>query len=250
MNGTTVEFLSPTELRVYMNSTYDLGFSDTSVTCNGTTVNLPKSEPQPPSMRSCGSGETFWWDSLQFCYGQHIKYYHADRDYYGISPYVQWNAAGAKLQHTQLDEQTSMSLGASMVFVVALIALAIAGPAGPLVAGVIAAVLLLVIAVTGEFILYDEVYCIWFEFGTAYAAWVLATAAAIIALYFVAPELAVGMAITIFLSLGYIRIGNTTFYDAIGAGNPSPPPPSPNGGGQIPPVRRWFRGGSRTCMPK
>lgn len=252
VGGIAVEALSPTRLNVvYMNSTYELSFSETSVTCNNTTVTLPKSESQPSSgMRPCGAVNIFLWDSVQFCYGQYIKYYHVDRDYYRISPYATWSRAGWNILHSQTDEQTSLSLVAGgLPLIAGLIGLAIGGPAGAMAGAIVTLVLLAVIVITGEFILLDEDNCMWWWVSTAYVTWLLQNVGWLLSLPLAVAEI---LAMAAFMSWGYLRIGNTTFYDAIGVGNPTPPwtPPSDVGGYPIPPSRRGPCGGSRTCMAR
>jgi hypothetical protein len=243
VGGITVEALSPTRLNlVYMNNTYELSFSETSVTCNSTTANLPQSGPQTSSMTPSGTVNTFSWDAVQFCYGQYIKYYHADRDYYGISPYTTWSRSGASILHSQTDEMTSQSLVVGgLPLVAGLIGVAIGGLAG----AIIALVLLAVIVITGEFVLLDEEQCTWWWVSTAYVQWVLQNVGWLLSLPL---AIATFVAMASFISRGYLRIGNTTFFDAIGAGRPAPPyvPPRDDYGSRI---HKW-PGGSRTCLAR
>lgn len=72
---------------------------------------------QPSTSQSSGESSTqstiyYWWDGIRFVKGLYIKYPHADRDYYGISPFSSWLSAGYKLYHYQIDRATSQALNA------------------------------------------------------------------------------------------------------------------------------------------
>jgi hypothetical protein len=157
----------------------------------------------------------YWWDNVYFVgSGQYIKYPHADRDYYAISPFSFWSKLGTMLIHNQIDQGTSRLLntgGPALIgaAIGAAIGLIVSGPAGGAVGAVVGAVIAVVLTwVTGALWL-DEWDCIWWYTSNAFVSWCVNNWLAIIV-----GGTAVVMAA--FLLYGYLRVGTVTFYDAIG----------------------------------
>jgi hypothetical protein len=185
----------------------------------------------------------YFWDNIYFIEGTNIKYPHPDRDYYVISPYAGWIAVGTMLYHVQIDHDTSnIAPGAIIVACAiagAVIGLRVGGTYGGLI-GTAAGAVLGWIASSASVILQDEVGCIWFWVSISFVTWLTNNA------YWLGPFLqdsalypiALAAMETAFLLYGYLRLGSTTIYDAVGAGSPAPPS-SGGGGGGCPYVYTW-----------
>jgi len=170
----------------------------------------------------------YWWDGVYFIkdpYGIDVRYPHPDYYYYGISPGSSWSIRGYKLYHYKFDSSTSNFLaGLPPAAIGGVIGAVIGGLIGGAVGGAIGAIVGAVITgIIGAYLtgpLLDEHQCMWWWISNAFINWLIANAWWLYTLYAVNPALAVSIASSQFLSQGYLRIGPTTFYDAIGAGNP------------------------------
>jgi len=170
----------------------------------------------------------YWWDGVYFIkdpYGIDVPYPHPDYYYYRISPGSSWSIRGYKLYHVKFDSSTSKFLaGFPPAVIGGAIAAVIGGLIGGTVGGVIGAIVGAVITgIIGAYLtepLLDEHQCMWWWISNAFINWLIANAWWLYRIYVVSPVLAVSIASSVFLTLGYLRIGPTTYYDAIGAGNP------------------------------
>jgi hypothetical protein len=180
---------------------------------------------------------TYIWDNIHYVEGTSIDYPHPDRDYYDISISSDWTVTGTKLYHNQFNHDTSEWVaGVGIIGVCTLIGIAVGAMTGTAegaaIGGVVGVVLGLIAAGAGV-VLKDECGCIWFWVSISFVSWLSDNA------WWLGPFLenpilagiaidAIGVAFALY---GYLRIGNGTIYDAVGAGNPAPPPPPPSGGG-------------------
>ncbi|MEM2995793.1 MAG: hypothetical protein QXI91_07290 [Candidatus Bathyarchaeia archaeon] len=220
---------------------------------NGTEVlNYPRIEGDSQAASTMNMSimaeikQNYWWDKIYFVEGQYIKYPHPDRDYYGISPFSEQHLIGTKLYHWQFDQATSEALaGAGLDAMGAAIGFAITTlVAGDPVLGVLGAIAGAVICrflvVYGGWVVLDEHDCMWWWISKAYGQWLADNAVWLVALWFICPHTAVDAAILGFLNCGYLRVGSLTFYDAVGAGNPSPQPnDDPTVGGFLIPIDKF-----------
>jgi hypothetical protein len=170
----------------------------------------------------------YWWDGVYFIkdpYGIDVPYPHPDYYFYGISPRSSWSIRGYKLYHYKFDSSTSNFLAGLPPSVIGgLIGAVIGGLIGGTVGGAIGAIVgALITGIIGAYLtgpLLDEHQCMWWWISNAFIDWLSANAWWLYTIYAVNPALAVSIASSQFLSQGYLRIGPTTFYDAVGAGNP------------------------------
>jgi hypothetical protein len=186
----------------------------------------------------------YWWDSVYFVDGINIKYPHPDRDYYLISPYSDWTKAGTKLYHNQINHDTSQISGITLVAICAIagavIGFKIAPPYGALIGAVAGAIMG---AVTAGYmvVIRDEIGCIWWWTSVSFMSWLEDNS------WWLGPALlsplteyiAIAAIEATFILDGYLRIGDTTIYDAVGAGSPAPPPSPPPSGGGCPILSVW-----------
>lgn len=86
------------------------------------------------------------------------------------------------------------------------------GPAGAFIGGILG----LAFGYLTEAILTDEAGCIWWWWGKSYDAWLKSNLWWLTAL----GGSGMGIAASVLLTSGYLRIGSYTFVDAIGVGNP------------------------------
>jgi hypothetical protein len=170
----------------------------------------------------------YWWDGVYFIkdpYGIDVPYPHPDYYFYGISPRSSWSIRGYKLYHYKFDSSTSNFLaGLPPAAIGGVMGAVIGGLIGGTVGGAIGAIVGAVITgIIGAYLtgpLLDEHQCMWWWISNAFIDWLSANAWWLYTLYAVNPALAVSIASSQFLTKGYLRIGPTTYYDAVGAGNP------------------------------
>ena len=164
----------------------------------------------------------YWWDGVYFIkdpYGIDVRYPHPDYYFYGISPGSSWGIRGYKLYHYKFDSSTSSFLADVPPAVIGVVIAAIV-TGGNVLAEIVGAVIASIIGsyLTGP--LLDEHQCMWWWISNAFIDWLIANALWLYTLYAVNPALALSIVFSEFLSQGYLRIGPTTYYDAVGAGNP------------------------------
>jgi hypothetical protein len=170
----------------------------------------------------------YWWDGVYFKkdpYGIDVRYPHPDYYYYRISPGSSWSIRGYKLYHYKFDSSTSNFLaGLPPAAIGGVIGGVIGGLMGGAVGGAVGAIVGAVITgIIGAYLtgpLLDEYQCMWWWISNAFIDWLRANAWWLYTLYAVNPALAISIASSQFLKLGYLRIGPTTYYDAVGAGKP------------------------------
>jgi len=178
----------------------------------------------------------YWWDGVYFIkdpYGIDVPYPHPDYYFYGISPRSSWSIRGYKLYHYKFDSSTSNFLaglppnaigGLIGAVIGGIIGARIGGPQGGIVGAAIGAIVgTFITGIIGAYLtgpLLDEHQCMWWWISNAFIDWLSANAWWLYTIYAVNPALAVSIASSQFLTLGYLRIGPTTFYDAVGVGNP------------------------------
>jgi len=170
------------------------------------------------------------WDNVHFIEGrddQHdIKYPHPDRDYYSISVFSDWTKAGTKLFHNQINYDTSQISGITLVAICAIAGAVIGTQAGPYgsVIGAVAGAIMGVVTAGYMVVIRDEQRCIWWWTSISFVSW-LADNAWWLGPYLQSGNLILeGIAIAAiegaFVLYGYLRIGDGTIYDAVGAGSP------------------------------
>jgi hypothetical protein len=257
VSGMTIEVISPSKFNLYVNQTVImLEFNGSFLICNGTAIRLQSSrlqlsEPNTKgAISATGTSTIFLWDRLQFVSGQYIKYPHPDRDHYRNSPYTSWSQFGNLLLHYQTDQRTSAALiqyGAPAA--VAAICTIIGTLIGSTVVGLVVGVVLAIyIGYTGEDML-DECGCVWWWTSISFITWLLQNQGLIATYYLINPASAIALVLAFFMMQGYLMVGNTLFYDAVGAGRPIPPSdpvPIQEGGSHI----HRTPGGSRTCIAR
>lgn len=263
VGGITIEVISDSKVKIYdaLGTVIELEFNNSHIILNGTAIERPSLQPHPSEpntgnpVGAAGTSGTFWWDGVQFAFGDDIQYCHPDRDYYGISPYSKWSKAGSRLLHYQLDEQTStFALGSAAIMcgVIGLLigTFVIGPPHGTVVGAIMGAVLGIYLLYVREYYMVDEKGCVWWWVSSSFIGWLVQCAPMLVALYIISPGLAISMTAGAFASQGYLLVGTIRFYDAIGQGWPTPPSDPVEPGHGIPPTRRGIGcGGSRTCMP-
>lgn len=182
------------------------------------TIDSPNKISQPASVEgfsSITSSYTYsWWDGIKQITGPSylIKYHHPDRTYYQIGKWQDWGINGYRASHNQISQSVSSYLiagGWAAIFGV--IGAHFGGPAGALFAGVLGALFGFVTAAT----LGDEEGCIWWWLSLEFTNWFIANA-----WWLVWNPLGWGATIGAFLAMGYLRVGDYTFIDARGIGNP------------------------------
>jgi hypothetical protein len=168
------------------------------------------------------------WDNVYFMEGrddQHdIHYPHPDRDYYNISRYTSWSIKGTKLYHEQMDYEWSQTNGACVLGVCTIIGTTIGMMIGHPEIGTVAGVVLGIVAVITNLQMQDEEGCIWWWMSVASIDWLEENQEMLEDMSISNP---IGMYYLIldnFWSRGYLRLGSTSLWDAIDAGNPSPQP--------------------------
>lgn len=179
---------------------------------------------RPPVIQASYTHE--WWDGLYYVNGPswQVKYPHPDRDYYQIPIFNPWTGFGTKVIHNQLDQAASRplaGLGWLIIFTVVgvYIGAMIGGACGTAIGAVCGVVFGIVFTITAQRLLLDEQDCLWWFTSRAFANWLLANAWLIWWLSLIPGG--ANAFVTYGLSLyGYIRIGGSTFLDAVGAGNP------------------------------
>ena len=176
----------------------------------------------------------YWWDGVYFKkdpLGNNPPYPHPDYDFYAIQKASSWYIFGYKLLHYKLSQQDSNMIGGSLNLLAPFISWALVYKILPLFitfpqsyAGLAVALITTFLAsVIGSYIagpMKDEYGCIWFWVSKSFLIWLAQHLATIISLYLVNPSVGLAYMLSGFLSVGYLRIGPTTYYDAIGAGNP------------------------------
>ncbi|MEM3011073.1 MAG: hypothetical protein QXE76_04620 [Candidatus Bathyarchaeia archaeon] len=213
---------------------YDVTLSETEVVvCNRTetfeeNIETSKLENSTLEPNFAILSVRYWWDGVYFIEGYPVKYPHPDKSYYGISIYDDWAYKANKLWHYQFNKDTSEALVTGGIGVIAAaIGVAIAALGAGEIAPIITAV---VSAVLGWYVnrnWLDEDSCLWFWVSRQFVQWLGDNAWWLAILWLISPVDAVAAVMAAFLSCGYLRVGSLTYYDAVGAGNPSPPPPPP-----------------------
>ena len=174
----------------------------------------------------------YWWDGVLFAQGDGYNYPHPERSAYGISSSIDWVYSGNQLYHYQMDNTLSETIayGTSEAFgefVGTLIATGGLGdPAGDIIGAMVAILVSGFIYDWESSWLLDEAGCIWWWFSESFTNWVDSNEWTLLFEFALDPAWAAADLLSVFYSMGYIRAGSVTFYDGIGAGNPSPPPPS------------------------
>jgi len=134
--------------------------------------------------------------------------------------------SGDKLIHNQINQADSQFLAISPLAICTVIGeaigLAIGGPYGAIIGPLVGFFLGAIVSVyvTGQFT--DEWGCIWWWISRVFVEWLFNNARFIYNIFWCSPSAAVSMIMAFFLRFGYLRIGQITFYDAIGAGSPGP----------------------------
>lgn len=166
----------------------------------------------------------FTWDGIQFVYGVDIDYPHPDRGYYGISPSVEWNREGFLLIHSQIPRSTSQAIVDGIMLASGVVALIIsinyAGTYSSILVGVIELVIAYYLTqIINEYFL-DEYGVIWWWLSLQFCSYIEANAETLAFYMGGNPSLAYSLILGAFSLYGYLRVGQVTFHDGIGAGNP------------------------------
>jgi len=178
--------------------------------------------------------QRYWWDNVYFIEGrddQHdIKFPHPDRDYYDISVFSDWETEGDYLHHFQINQAKSRVIKGAIVaigaFMGAIVGAKLSGTVvGAIVGFAVGTALGLVLSYVADVYLMDEADCIWWWLSEYFIDWVIANQVDLFVLCITNPTQAQTVIMNAFFSVGYLRAGCVTFYDAVGVGNPSPRPP-------------------------
>ncbi|NWF96974.1 MAG: hypothetical protein HXY34_12605, partial [Candidatus Thorarchaeota archaeon] len=149
-----------------------------------------------------------------------VKYHHPDRDYYQIATWNDWSRNGYECSHNQISQITSSVLsqvGWAGVFAAIGAAVAYeAGPAATAAAALVSAVLGALFGYATQAQLEDEAGCIWWWWGNDFQNW-FAVNLWWLVLWF---QIGVGVVAATLRSIGYFRMGDYTFIDGQGFGNP------------------------------
>jgi hypothetical protein len=188
------------------------------------SIDSLSTESQSPSYRASYTYE--WWDSIRYVTGPtyQIKYPHPDRDYYQIAPWNPWEGTGTQLFHTQFNQLYSgLIAGVGWTGLCTAIGAYIGYRSSTnvyatVIGAVLGAVIGLYLQFATEAILLDEEGCMWWWSSRAMDNWLAANAWWI--WFFNLTGGANPFVWAAFVLYGYLRIGDTTFYDAINAGSP------------------------------
>jgi hypothetical protein len=155
-----------------------------------------------------------WWDGVKQVTGPSylIAYHHPDRTYYQIATFRDWGIVGNKANHNQINHNLSQILAAGGWMVIfGAIGAAIGGAGGALLGSVFG----YLFGYATQGIILDEEGCIFWWCGIAFFEWFNANA-----WWLVWNPFGWGATIAQFLSIGYLRIGSQTLWDAPAIGNP------------------------------
>lgn len=143
----------------------------------------------------------YYWDGVYFTSGSGIKYPHPDYTSYGAYAYEDFYISGSQLYHRHIDNTYSTTI-ASMPAAVAGGVIAGVISADPIVAGIVGAVIALLIGGATCAVLLDEQGCIWEWDAKSWATIVIPVAPYLYSL----PK--------------FERIGPYTMWNALGISNP------------------------------
>ncbi|MBN2230872.1 MAG: hypothetical protein JW779_14890 [Candidatus Thorarchaeota archaeon] len=190
-----------------------------------TTVSFNTESSESNSQSFHASYTYKWWDSIRYVTGPtyQIKYPHPDRDYYSIAPWNDWERTGSKLFHTQYNDAYSgfiAGVGWAGLFAAfgAYIGLRTKNTYAVVIGAVLGAVFGLYLQIVAEAVLLDEEGCLWWWSSRAMDNWLAANGWWI--WFFSITGNANAFVWAAFVLYGYLRIGDTTFYDAVNAGSP------------------------------
>ncbi len=177
---------------------------------------------------------TYYWDDVRFVEGNYINYPHPDRDFYEISPFSEWSLEGSKLYHTQFEQSISITLVRSAIALATALGTVVGARLGQMYGAAIGfavgIALGLYITFASEDLFLDEHNCIWWWISTSFVDWLSDNAWWLGVLSVLNPTAATAEILYTFNLCGYLRVGAVTFYDAVGAGNPSDPTDGGGGG--------------------
>lgn len=197
---------------------------------NDQRTSMPQST-NSNTMTLLDSATYYYWDGLYFGQNDGYQYPHPVRDTYGIYTFNDWVGAGNQLYHMQysdansqtLAEVTSGEFGAAVGIAISATGLFVNPVADAL--GVIVGIVVTAVIYNWEnSALLDEDDCLWWWISQAYINWVNSNEWTLLFELATDPAWAAYDMLQAFYSMGYLRVGSITFYDAIGIGSPSPPP--------------------------
>jgi hypothetical protein len=174
------------------------------------------------------TADYFWWDGVYFIdKGLYTPpYSYPDRDfYYPCPPESEVIFIGNSLYHIQVDEYTSAIIeaaGAEAVggIIGAIIGVMIGGFYGELLGTVAGIVMGIVMSFIYNWMFVDEAGCVWFWISQDFIQWLNDNAIWISMAAAFDPPVAIAGTLSAFYDCGYLKVGNTMFYDGIGIGDP------------------------------
>ena len=172
----------------------------------------------------------YYWDGVYYGQGGGFQYPHPDRGTYNIQTFNDELVSGNQLYHIQFSDSKSTALADATAAEFGLAAGAeIAGaglfdPIADIIGTAVGVAVTAFISVWLGDVFLDESDCMWWWWSHAYEDWLHQNEGYLLFLFAMDPALAMGVINDGFIAYGYLRIGNIPFWDAVGAGNPSPPP--------------------------
>jgi hypothetical protein len=231
LNGKTIQLpIRPENSLLKISDKVSQAFSSKHIDNSsfGQTLQSPSTMLLPESISSILRDDLsyFIWDNVHFVAGG--AYPHADEDYYNIQPSESWSTLGTKLLHNMIDNTTSWvlvngGLAATLGAIGAILGWAIGGEEFGAPLGVVLGLILTLVGLYFSPNLPDENNNIWWWVSQDFIWWVVAGLGFIIYLYYYDIGYAVEYVLEGFWYYGYLRVSDTTMYDAVGAGDPDPP---------------------------
>jgi len=171
----------------------------------------------------------YYWDYIVYKQGTNIDYAHPADDYYDISNTEDWTIRGWSICHNQISKDKTNGIIGGALALCGILGLVITawlggGTTAQFVGGLTGIVLAGAVDVAITYYFVDERGCIWWWVSNMFLDYLEDN----LDLFYLDPNLALGLITNAFLTYCYFRIGKVTFNNPLGIDDPPLDNPAPD----------------------